>query len=127
MERTLAILKPDCVQRGLMGKVLARIEAEGFAVRGLKMLHLSQLQARTFYAVHDGKGFFEGLIAFMTEGPCVALVLERDDAIAHWRSVLAPLREELEGDMRRNLVHGSDAPETAAFEIGYLFAGQELN
>ncbi|MBI2299086.1 MAG: nucleoside-diphosphate kinase [Armatimonadetes bacterium] len=126
MEQTLAILKPDCVKRGLMGTVMARIEAAGFAVRAMRMVRLTEAQARAFYAVHAGKGFYEGLIAFMTEGACVALILERENAVDHWREVLVPLRDELAEDLTRNLVHGSDAPETSAFERGFFFAGWEM-
>jgi nucleoside-diphosphate kinase len=125
MERTLAILKPDCVRRGLVGKVLARIEAEGFKIRALKLIRLTDEEARRFYAVHQGKGFFESLIAFMTSGPCLPAILERDDAVEHWRAVLVELRGELGADLTENLVHGSDAADTSAFECAYLFSGTE--
>ncbi len=126
MERTLAILKPDCVRNGHVGTVLSRIEQEGFAIRGMRMAHLVPAQARVFYAVHAGKYFFDGLIEFITSGPCVGLVLERDDAIAHWRRVMEPLRQALGTSQTQNLVHGSDAPETAAFECAFWFAGADL-
>jgi nucleoside-diphosphate kinase len=126
MERTLAILKPDCLRRGLVGAVLSRIEAEGFTLRAAKMVRLTEAQARAFYAVHDGKGFFEGLIAFMCSGPCLTLILEREDAVAHWRAVLEPLRTEFECGPRENLVHGSDSAATSAFECACLFSGLEV-
>jgi nucleoside-diphosphate kinase len=125
MERTLAILKPDCLRRKLVGTVLARVEAEGFGIRALRLMQLTEQQARTFYAVHDGKFFFAKLIAFMTSGPCIAAILERDDAVAAWRAVLEPLRAELGADPTENLVHGSDSLTTSAFECAYLFAGVE--
>lgn len=126
MERTLAIIKPDAVRAGHTGEILATIEAAGFRIAALKRIWLTEAQAKAFYAVHDGKSFFEGLIGFMTEGPCVPMVLERDDAINTWREVLLPIREQFGTDQRYNAVHGSDAPETAAFEIGCLFGGLEI-
>lgn len=126
MERTLAILKPDCVRRGLVGTVLSRVEAEGFTIRAMRMRRLTRPEAETFYAVHQAKGFFAGLIAFMTSGPCITLILERDDAIAHWRRVLEAIRAEHSSDLTENLAHGSDGPETSTFECGYLFAGVDL-
>ncbi|MCC7494491.1 MAG: nucleoside-diphosphate kinase [Fimbriimonadaceae bacterium] len=126
MERTLAILKPDCVRRGLLGTVISRIEAESFRIVAARLRHFTAAQAEGFYAVHQGKGFFPLLIEFMTSGPCLTLILERDDAINHWRNVLVELRQTYTSDLTENLCHGSDAPETSAFECGYLFAGCEL-
>ncbi len=126
MERTLAIIKPDAVAAGHTGEILATIEAAGFRIAALRRVWLNAAQAKAFYAVHNGKSFFDSLIAFMTEGPCVPMVLERDDAIATWREVLLPIRERFGTDATRNAVHGSDAPETAAVEIGFLFAGSEI-
>ena len=126
MERTLAIIKPDAVAAGHTGEILATIEAAGFRIAALKRVWLSKSQAETFYAVHCGKSFFGELIAFMTEAPCVPMVLERDNAIATWREVLLPLREQFGTNATRNAVHGSDAPETAATEIGFLFAGSDV-
>ncbi len=126
MERTLAILKPDCVRRGLLGLAISRIEAEGFTIRAARMRTLTRPQAEGFYAVHRGKHFFEALVEFMTSGPCLTVILERDDAIAHWRRVLEELRREHTTDPTQNLAHGSDAPETSAFECGFLFAGCEV-
>lgn len=125
MERTLAILKPDCVRRRLAGLVLSKIEAEGFTIKAMRMRTLTETEARAFYAVHREKGFFEGLIAFMTSGPCITMILERDDAISHWRTTLEALRAAHCTDKTENLAHGSDAPETSAFECGLLFAGTE--
>lgn len=126
MERTLAILKPDCLRRRLVGTLVAAIEREGFAIRTMQMLTLTRPQAESFYAVHRGKHFFDDLIAFMTSGPCIAMILERDHAIAHWRQVLEALRAEWSQDATQNLAHGSDAPETSAFECGFLFPGRDL-
>lgn len=126
MERTLAILKPDCVRRGLVGHALTLIEAEGFAIKALRMTWLSDTEARTFYAVHREKSFFEDLIAFMTSGPCIVAILEREDAIGHWRRVLEGFRAEHSSDLTENLLHGSDGPETSTFERGYLFRGCEV-
>ncbi|NUQ01277.1 MAG: nucleoside-diphosphate kinase [Armatimonadetes bacterium] len=126
MERTLAILKPDAVRQGLLGICLQRIEQEGFTIRAMRLRHLTREQAETFYAVHREKGFYEGLIAFMTSGPCVTLILEREDAIGHWRAVLDELRQQYSTDLTQNVAHGSDAPATSATECAYLFGGYEL-
>lgn len=126
MERTLAILKPDCLRRRLVGTVVGAIEAEGFAIRAARLMTLSRPQAEGFYAVHQGKHFFAALIAFMTSGPCLAMVLEREDAVAHWRRVLEALRAEHCTDPTENLAHGSDAAATSAFECGFMFSGREL-
>jgi nucleoside-diphosphate kinase len=131
MERTLAIIKPDGVARGLIGEVIKRIEKGGFKIVAAKMLHLTRAQAQGFYAVHRERPFFNDLTAFMSSGPAVALVLEAENAIARWRELMGAtdFRKAAEGTIRRafatdiekNVVHGSDAPETAAFEIGYFF------
>jgi len=125
MQRTLAILKPDCVRRGLVGLVISKIEAEGFSIKAMRMRTLTDAEARAFYDVHREKSFFEGLITFMTSGPCITMILERDDAIPHWRKTLEALRAEHCTDPTQNLAHGSDAPETSTFECGLLFAGWE--
>ncbi len=135
-ERTLAIIKPDAVEKKAIGKVISRIESEGFRIAAMRMLRLTRVEAEGFYAVHRGKAFFGSLTAFMSSGPAVVMVLERQDAIAKWREVMgvtdpakaAPgtLRKELATSIERNAVHGSDAPETAAFEIAYFFGGVEL-
>ncbi|MCU0540385.1 MAG: nucleoside-diphosphate kinase [Desulfobacterales bacterium] len=131
MERTLAIIKPDGVARGLIGEVIKRIEEGGFKIVAAKMLHLTRAQAQGFYAVHRERPFFNDLTAFMSSGPAVALVLEAENAIARWRELMGAtdFRKAAEGTIRRafatdiekNVVHGSDAPETAAFEISYFF------
>lgn len=136
MERTFAIIKPDAFRAGNAGKILARIYAEGFKVVGLKKLYLSKVEAEGFYAVHTGKPFFDELTTFMSSGPCVVMVLEAEEAIKKWRDLMGATNPEVaaEGTLRRefgtyvgeNATHGSDAPETAAFEIGYFFSGLEL-
>jgi len=136
MQTTLAIVKPDAVERRLVGKILGRIEAEGFRIRALRMVRLTLREAEGFYAVHRERPFFADLTAFMSSGPAVVLVLQRDDAIAHWRAVMgatdpakaAPgtLRAQHGADIQHNAVHGSDAPETASTEIAYFFGGIDL-
>jgi len=136
MERTLAIVKPDGVSRRLAGDVIKRIESKEFRIAAMKMVHLTRRQAEGFYAVHRGRPFFEELTIFMSSGPAVAMVLEGENAIARWRELMGAtdFRKAAEGTIRRefatdiqcNVVHGSDAPETAAFEIGYFFNGLEI-
>ena len=135
-ERTLAIIKPDAVERHLTGAILQRIEQSGFQIRAMRRLHLSQKQAEGFYAVHRERPFFGSLTAFMSSGPAVVVVLEAPDAIKKWRTLMGAtdpakadagtLRKELAQSIERNATHGSDAPETAAYEIGYFFAGMDL-
>ncbi len=135
-QRTLAIIKPDAVQRGLTGKILARIEHEGFRVRAMKTVHLGRREAEGFYAVHRERPFFASLTEFMASGPAVVLVLEAEDAIKKWRTLMGAtdpakadhgtLRKEFAESIERNATHGSDAPETASYEIGYFFAGVDL-
>ena len=135
-ERTFAIIKPDAVKAGNAGKILARIEAAGFHVRGMRLQHLSQKEAEGFYAVHKARPFFGELTAFMSSGPCVHLCLEAPDAIKKWRDTMGPtdpakaepgtLRRDFGTSIGNNATHGSDAPETAAFELGYFFRGMEL-
>ena len=136
-ERTLAIIKPDAVKRRLAGKILQRIEDSGFSVRAMRRLHLSRQQAEGFYDVHRARPFFGSLTEFMSSGPCVDLVLEADDAIRKWRTLMGAtdpakadagtLRKEFAESIERNATHGSDAPETAAYEISYFFAGIDLS
>jgi len=136
LEQTFAIIKPDAVASGHTGDILRRIEQEGFRLRGLKLLHLSRQQAEGFYEVHREKPFFGGLVTFMSEGPVVVMVLQRENAIQHWRNTMGATNPEkaAEGTLRkhyaknieRNAVHGSDAPETAATEIAYFFSTAEL-
>ena len=135
-ERTLAIIKPDAVERHLAGKIIQRVEEEGFQIRAMKRVHLAKRDAEGFYAVHRERPFFESLTSFMSSGPAVVLVLEAPDAIKKWRTLMGAtdpakaepgtLRKEFAESIERNATHGSDAPETAAYEIGYFFAGVEL-
>src|SRR5882724_6062357 len=136
VERTLAIIKPDAVERRMSGRILQRIEDAGFTVRAMRMTRLSKAQAEGFYAVHRTRPFFASLTEFMSSGPAVVLVLEAEDAIRKWRTLMGAtdpakaeagtLRKEFAQSIERNATHGSDAPETAAHEIGYFFAGVEL-
>ena len=136
MERTFAIIKPDAFRAGNAGKILARIYAEGFRVVGLKKLWLSKKEAEGFYHVHKERPFFNDLTDFMSSGPCIVMVLEAEGAIKKWRDLMGATnpKDAAEGTLRRefgasidnNATHGSDAPETAAFEIGYFFSGLEL-
>ena len=136
MERTFAIIKPDAVKNGVIGRILARIEQEGFRIVAMRLQHLSKREAEGFYAVHSEKPFFGGLTDFMSSGPCVLLCLEAPDAIKKWRALMGAtdpakadagtLRKEFGASIDNNATHGSDAPETAAFELGYFFRGMEL-
>lgn len=136
IERTLAIIKPDAVERRLAGWILHRIEEEGFQIRAIRRLHLSKRQAEGFYAVHRERPFFKGLTEFMASGPAIVAVLEAPEAIKKWRTLMGAtdparadagtLRKEFAQSIERNATHGSDAPETAAFEIGYFFPGIDL-
>lgn len=136
MERTFVMLKPDAVQRGLVGEIIQRLERRGLRIIALKMVRISPEFAHKHYAVHVGKPFFEGLIRYITSGPVVAMVLEGTNAIEVTRATMgatnpakaAPgtIRADLALEMGRNLVHGSDGPETAAFEIGLWFGEEEL-
>ncbi len=137
LQRTLAIVKPDGVKNGVAGQVIARIEKEGFRIVAMRLHHLSRAEAEGFYAVHKERPFFGGLVAFMTSGPVVLMCLERDNAIAAWREIMgatdpakaAPgtIRKLFATDIEKNVSHGSDAPETAAFELGWFFRGCELS
>jgi nucleoside-diphosphate kinase len=136
MERTLAIIKPDAVERRLAGTIIQRIEDSGFQIRAMRRLLMSKREAEGFYAVHRERPFFSGLTTFMSSGPAVVLVLEAPDAIGKWRALMGAtdpakadpgtLRKEFGQSIDRNATHGSDAPDTAAYEIGYFFAGLEL-
>ncbi len=136
MERTFAIIKPDAVERRLIGHILARIEEAGFTVRAMRLQHLTKREAEGFYAVHHERPFFRSLTEFMSSGPCVLLALEAPDAIRKWRALMGAtdpakadagtLRKDFGSSIERNATHGSDAPETAAFELGYVFRGMEL-
>lgn len=136
MERTFAIIKPDAVGKHLAGQILARIETAGFAVRALRMIRLSKAEAQGFYAVHRERPFFGGLTDFMSSGPCIVMCLEAPDAIRKWRDLMGAtdpakaaagtLRKDFGASIDNNATHGSDAAETAAFELGYFFRGMEL-
>ncbi len=130
-EKTLAIIKPDAVKKRVIGKVISRIEDEGFEIHEMKMLRLSKKGAQSFYVVHKDKPFYDSLTDFMSSGEIVALLLGRENAIAHWRGVMGAtdpalakpgtIRRELGFSVERNAVHGSDSPSTAEFEIRYFF------
>ncbi len=136
MELTFAIIKPDAVKAGHAGRILQRIEQEGFTIRAMRMVNLSQREAEGFYAVHRERPFFGSLTKFMASGPAIVLALEATDAIKKWRTLMGAtdpakadagtLRKEFGASIENNATHGSDAPETAAFELGYFFAGMEL-
>ena len=136
MERTLTILKPDSVAAGRAGAILAHLEKEGFRFVGLRRTRLSREQARAFYAVHRERPFYEGLVAFMTEGPVVVAALERENAVAHLRRTMGATDSrkaepgtvrQLHGtDIERNAIHGSDSAENAAKEIGFFFPESDL-
>jgi len=135
-ERTFAIIKPDAVKAQSAGRILARIEAAGFTVRAMRLTHLSLAEAEGFYAVHRARPFFASLTAFMSSGPCVVMCLEAPDAIKKWRTLMGAtdpakadagtLRKDFGASIEFNATHGSDAPETAAFELAYFFPGIEL-
>ncbi|MBU0973409.1 MAG: nucleoside-diphosphate kinase [Proteobacteria bacterium] len=136
MERTLSIIKPDGVKKNIIGEVIKRFETAGIKIAAMKMLHLSKPQAQGFYAVHRERPFFDSLTDFMTSGPIVVMVLEGDGVIAKNRKLMGAtnfkdaeegtIRKDFATDIEKNVVHGSDAVETAAFEIGYFFNGLEI-
>jgi nucleoside-diphosphate kinase len=136
MERTFAIIKPDAVRKGWAGKILTRIEETGFRVCAMRMIHMSKRDAEGFYHVHRARPFFGGLTDFMSSGPCIVMCLEAPDAIRRWRDLMGAtdpakaepgtLRKEFGASIDNNATHGSDAPDTAAFELGYFFRGMEL-
>ncbi len=136
MERTLSIVKPDGVAKNLIGEVIKRFENNGLRVIGLKMISMDKREAEGFYAVHRGKPFFESLTNFMSSGPSVVMVLEGEGAISKIRDLMGAtnpkqakegtLRHQFAANIERNIVHGSDAPETAAYEIGYFFNALEI-
>jgi len=136
MERTLTIIKPDGVAAGLIGEVIKRLESRGLKPVALKMLHLSQEEAAGFYHVHRERGFFESLMRFMTSGPVVVAVLEGENAITSLRDVMGAtdpakaaagtIRKDLASSIENNIIHGSDSPASAQFEIGYFFNSLEL-
>ena len=136
MEKTLSIIKPDGVARGLIGEVIKRLESNGLKLIAMKMLKMTKEQAESFYGVHKERPFFQSLTYFMTSGPVVVMVLEGEDAIARYREIMGAtdyreaaqgtIRKEFATDIEKNIVHGSDSPETAAFEIGFFFNSFEV-
>jgi nucleoside-diphosphate kinase len=136
MEKTFAIIKPDACSRNIAGKILAKIEEKGFRIIAMKKIWMTRKQADGFYAVHRGKPFFDSLTDFMSSGPCIVMVLEKESAIAAWRTLMGAtnpanadpgtIRKEFALSLEANSVHGSDAPETADYEIRYFFSALEL-
>jgi len=137
MERTFAIIKPDAVAARYTGPIVQRIEEAGFTIRAMRLVHLSQREAEGFYAVHRARPFFGSLTTFMSSGPCVVMALEAPDAIKKWRTLMgatdpakadpSTLRKDFGKSIENNATHGSDAPDTAAYELGYFFPGVELS
>jgi nucleoside-diphosphate kinase len=131
MQRTLAIIKPDAVKKNVIGKIITRTEDEGFKIAAMRLMRLAQDGAKGFYVIHTDKPFYEGLASFMSSGPIVVLMLERDEAIARWREIMGAtdpakagpgtLRHAFGFDIERNAVHGSDAAETAEWELNFFF------
>jgi len=136
MERTFAIIKPDAVERNIVGSILAKIESAGFTVIGLKRIRLTKVQAMGFYYVHKERPFYEDLCSYMASGPVVALVLEKENAISDWRvlmgatnpadAAIGTIRKDFGLSLGENSVHGSDSPDSAAYEIPYFFNSLEL-
>jgi len=136
VERTFAIIKPDAVKRNLAADILSRIHRSGFRIVAIKSLSMSEVEAEGFYAVHRARPFFGELTEFMSSGKAIVMVLEAEGAIAKWRDTMGAtdpakaasgsIRKELGASIQENCTHGSDAPETAVFEISYFFAGYEL-
>ncbi|MFH2044086.1 MAG: nucleoside-diphosphate kinase [Pseudomonadota bacterium] len=136
MERSLSLIKPDGVSRGLIGEVINRLEKNGIKIVAMKMIHLTKKVAEGFYAVHKERPFFASLTDFMSTGPIVAMVLEGEDVISKYRGLMGAtnykeatpgtIRADFATDIEKNIVHGSDSPETASFEIGYFFNSFEI-
>jgi len=136
VERTLSIIKPDGVAKNVIGEVIKRFETDGIIIAAIKMIHLTKIQAQGFYDVHKERPFFGSLTDFMTSGPIVVMVLEGEDVIARNRKLMGAtnfeeaekgtIRKDYATNIEKNVVHGSDAPETAAFEIGYFFSDLEI-
>jgi len=137
MERTLSIVKPDGVKKGVLGEVIRRFQEAGIRIAAIKMIHMTKAEAEGFYAVHRERPFFNSLTDFMSSGPCVVMVLEGDNVIRKNRDLMGAtnpkeaaagtIRRDFASDIEHNIVHGSDAPETAAFEIGYFFNALEIH
>ena len=136
LERTLAIIKPDAVEKQHAGAIVARLEAEGFVIQAMKRIHLTRAEAEGFYAEHRERGFFDELVTFMSRSPIIVMALERDDAVAKYREVIGAtdpgkaaggtIRKQYGANVGENAVHGSDKVSTAAREIAYFFAGYEV-
>jgi nucleoside-diphosphate kinase len=136
MEKTLAIIKPDGVARGLIGEIIGRLEREGMNILALKMIWMTKEQAKAFYKVHAGKPFYESVTSFMSSGPCVVMVLEGEGVINAYRELMGAtnykeaakgtIRHDYATDIEKNVVHGSDSPQSAAFEIAYFFNELEI-
>jgi nucleoside-diphosphate kinase len=136
VQRTLAIIKPDAVAKGVTGQIMARIEQVGLKILAARLMRLSEEQAAGFYIVHKERPFYASLCAFMTQGPCMPMVLEGENAIQRWRdlmgatdpakAVAGTIRKDFAASIEANAVHGSDAPDTAAFEISYFFSALEI-
>ena len=136
IERTLAILKPDCVRKKVTGEAIARIEKAGFKILGMKKIRLTKETARGFYAVHKGKPFYDGLVEFMSSGPCVPIALEKENAIEDFRKLIGAtdpidavpgtIRKLFADNKGENIVHGSDSVENGKIEIGYFFSNKEI-
>ena len=136
LERTFAIIKPDAIANGHTGDIIRIIEKKGFRIVAMKKIHMSKAQALAFYAVHRKRKFYRSLVKFMTEGPCVVMVLEREDAIKKWRAVMGPtnpgeakrgsIRKLFGTNIERNAAHGSDAPGTAETELHFFFSAADL-
>jgi len=136
LELTLAIIKPDAVAQGHVGPIIETINQAGFQLAAMKLIHLTKAQAQGFYAVHKERPFFDSLTDFMSSGPCLVMALAREGAIAKWREIMGAtnpaeadpgtLRQRFGTSVEQNATHGSDAPETAAFELGYFFNALEV-
>jgi nucleoside-diphosphate kinase len=136
MEQTLSIIKPDAVARGLIGKIIQRLEQADLKIVAMKLVHMTKTQAQGFYAVHKERPFFDGLTDFMSSGPALVMILRGEDAIARYRQLMGAtnpkdaaagtIRRDFATDVQENAVHGSDAPETAAFEMSYFFSQLEI-
>lgn len=136
VERSLAILKPDCVRKNLQGEVIARIQNDGFRILSMKQVHLTRETAGAFYAVHKGRPFYDGLVEFMSSGACMPIALEKENAVADFRKLIGATdpKEAAEGTIRKlfadnkgeNIVHGSDSPENGMIEVAFFFSEREL-
>ena len=136
IEKTLSIIKPDAVSRNLTGEIIKRIEQTGLKIIAMKMIRMTKEQAKGFYKIHEKKPFFESVTNFMSSGPCVVMVLEGEEVIKKYRKLMGAtnyneaeegtIRREFATDIEKNVVHGSDGPETAAYEMGYLFNHLEM-